>query len=200
MISERTDGVKDTPPNDKAVFAEIVDFVREKSREGKLTSRDELLLHLTDGNRLPAPAEEQATAFESSLQEAFGKNQDLQEMADPAGLIYFCSSQYMTEAYTDILIRKKGSPLDLMAGIIRENSAVYPRPIPLGTFKQPPFDMAEDDIRACLKQMANQEEYQDIRQTTTSVGTTYLFSSTHLEPDHASMLAEWLEVGQFQSP
>ena len=200
MISETKEGVKENLVKEEAVFQEIADFLRERSREGQLTSRDELLQHLTIGNKLPATPEEQAAAFESSLQEAFEKNRDLQELADPAGLIYFCSSQYMTEVYANILIRKKGSPLALMAGIIRENSAVYPRPIPLETFKQPPFDMAEDDIQACLKQMANQEEYQDIRQTRTSIGTTYLFSGTHLEPDHASMLAEWLDVGQFQSP
>jgi hypothetical protein len=153
-----------------------------------------------DGKRLPATPEEQATAFESALREAFERNQDLHEVADPNGMIQFCSSQYMTEAFANILLRKKGSPLVLMAGIVRENSAVYPRPIPLETFRQPPFDMTEDDIKTCLQQMAGQEEYRDIRQTTSSIGTIYLFSSTHLEPSHASMLAEWLDVGQYQSP
>jgi hypothetical protein len=60
--------------------------------------------------------------------------------------------------------------------------------------------MTEDDIKTCLQQMTGQEEYTDIRQTTSSIGTIYLFSSTHLEPGHASMLAEWLDVGQFRNP
>ena len=192
--------MEETPRSEEAVSQEIVNFVRDRSREGQLTSRDELLQHLIAGKKLPATPEEQATAFESALRGAFEKNQDLQEVADASGVIQFCSSQYMTEAYANILLRKKGSPLVLMAGIVRENSAVYPRPIPLETFKQPPFDMTEDDIKTSLQQMADQGEYTDIRQTTTSIGTIYLFSSTHLEPNHASMLAEWLDVGQFQSP
>ncbi len=200
MNSESKDPVQEIPPREEVTSQEIVNFLRERSREGRLTSRDELLQRLMDGKKLPETPEERVTAFESSLREAFEKNQDLQQVTDPNGVIQFCSSQYMTEAYANILLRKKGSPLALMAGIVRENSAVYPRPIPLETFKQPPFDMTEDDIQACLKQMADQEEYQDIRQTTTSIGTTYLFSSTHLEPGHASMLAEWLDVGQFKNP
>jgi hypothetical protein len=200
MNSEGKDPVKEVSHNEEIVSQEIVNFVRDRSREGQLTSRDELLLHLIDGKKLPAIPEEQVTTFGSALRVASEKNQDLQEVVDPNGMIQFCSSLYMTEAYASILLRKKGDPLVLMAGIVRENSAVYPRPIPLETFKQPPFDMTEDDIKTCLQQMTGQEEYTDIRQTTSSIGTIYLFSSTHLEPGHASMLAEWLDVGQFRNP
>ena len=182
------------------VSQEIVNFVRGRSREGQLTSRAEVFQYLIDGKKLPVSPEEQTTAFETALQGAFDKNEDLQEVADPSGLTHFCSSQYITEAYVSLLLRKKGDPLVLMAEIVRENSAVYPRPIPLETFKQPPFEMTEDEIKACLQQMGEREEYTDIRQTTTSIGTIYLFSSSHLEADHASMLAEWLDVRQYQSP
>jgi hypothetical protein len=200
MNSEGKDPVNETPQNEEIASQEIVNFVRDRSREGQLTSRDELLQHLFGGKKLPAIPQEQTTAFESALRAAFEKNQDLHEVADPNGVIQFCSSQYMTEAYANILLRKKGDPLVLMAGIVRENSAVYPRSIPLETFKQPPFDMTEDDIQTCLQQMAKEEDYTDICQTRTSIGTIYLFSSTHLEPGHASMLAEWLDVGQFRNP
>jgi hypothetical protein len=48
--------------------------------------------------------------------------------------------------------------------------------------------------------MAGAKEYQDIAQTTSSIGTVFLFSRLHLEPDYASMLAEWIDVGQSKSP
>ena len=200
MISERTVPVGETQQKEEIVAQEILNFVRDRSREGQLTSRAEVLQYLIDGKKLSASPEEQTAAFESALHRAFDKNEDLQEVADPNGLVHFCSSQHMTEAYVSILLRKKGNPLVLMAEIVRENSAVYPRPIPLETFKQPPFEMTEDEIKACLQQMGEHEEYTDIRQTTTSIGTIYLFSASHLEPDHASMLAEWLDVRQYQSP
>jgi len=48
--------------------------------------------------------------------------------------------------------------------------------------------------------MGEQREYQDIAQTVTSIGTPFLFSTRHLDPDHASALAEWQDVGQVNNP
>jgi hypothetical protein len=48
--------------------------------------------------------------------------------------------------------------------------------------------------------MAGSADYQDIAQTTSSIGTVFLFSRLYLEPDYASMLAEWIDVGQAKSP
>jgi hypothetical protein len=88
----------------------------------------------------------------------------------------------------------------LMAEIVRENSAVYPRPVPVETFSDPPFDMTEEEIKTCLARMAGQEELKDICQTTTSAGTLFLFSRLHLEPGHAAMLADWQDVGPLTDP
>ena len=40
----------------------------------------------------------------------------------------------------------------------------------------------------------------DIARTATSASGCYLYSTRHLEPDHAAVLAEWLDVGQFDNP
>jgi hypothetical protein len=48
--------------------------------------------------------------------------------------------------------------------------------------------------------MAAEEEYRDILPTTTSASRIFLYSTLHLEPEYASMLAEWLDVGQFNNP
>jgi hypothetical protein len=48
--------------------------------------------------------------------------------------------------------------------------------------------------------MKLQEEFSDIAATKTSEETIYLYSTLHLEPDYASMLDEWLDVGQYQNP
>ncbi len=189
-----------TPRQEEIVSQDIARFVRDKSREGQLAARDELLRRTTESLTLPAPPEDQVIAFESALRRALQGSEDLREAAGPGGLIYFFSSQYMTEAYANILLRKKESPLALMAGVVRENSALYPRPVALETFRRSPFDLTDDEIGTCLLQMAGNGEYADLRQTRTSIGKVYLFSSTHLEPDHAAMLAEWLDVGQFRCP
>jgi len=48
--------------------------------------------------------------------------------------------------------------------------------------------------------MDAEEEYRDIMQTTTSVSGVFLYSTLHLDSEYASMLAEWLDVGQFENP
>jgi hypothetical protein len=58
----------------------------------------------------------------------------------------------------------------------------------------------QEEILTCLEKMSDQKEYQDIAQTTTSTGTVFLYSDIYLDPGYASMLAEWLDVGQFNNP
>jgi len=48
--------------------------------------------------------------------------------------------------------------------------------------------------------MQAEEAYRDIASTTTSSSRVLLYSTLHLETDHAEMLAEWLDVGQFENP
>jgi len=106
----------------------------------------------------------------------------------------------MTETYAMILLQKQGDPLRLIAETVRENSAVYPRPVPLDIFTQPPFDLTRQEVLNDLERMAAEDEYRDIVPTTTSASRVFLYSTLHLEPEYASMLAEWLDVGQFNNP
>ena len=48
--------------------------------------------------------------------------------------------------------------------------------------------------------MAADDAYRDIARTRTSAGNAYLYSTTHLEADYASSLAEWIDVGQYDNP
>jgi hypothetical protein len=106
----------------------------------------------------------------------------------------------MSDADATLLTRKEEDLLLMMAEIIRENSAIYPRPVPLDIFVESPFDLTQEEILEGLGKMGQQSEYNDIAQTTTSIGTIFLYSNRHLDPGHASMLAEWLDVGQVNNP
>ena len=99
-----------------------------------------------------------------------------------------------------ILLQKQGDPLRLIAEIVRQSSEVYPRPVPLDIFTQPPFDLTHQEAQNRLERMAAEKEYRDIAVTTTSTSRVFLYSTLHLETEHASMLAEWLDVGQFNNP
>ena len=200
MTVEKEAGLNEINRKDGSVSDAIVYLVREKSREGQLVSREEIFKCLVDATAPALSREEEANTFETALIEVMERNEDLKEVVDPGGASHYYSAQYMSEGYAGILLRKRESPLVMIAGIVRENSAVYPRPIPLDAFKERPFEMTEAEIHACLEHMAGMDGLKDICQTTTSIGTVFLFSSLHLDQDHAVMLAEWLDVGQFQNP
>lgn len=182
---------------EKKPLAGIVERIRERSAAGQIISQEELL-------EIRPPQEPQAGgpggSEEEFLRKALEENDDLKELRDDHGKVWFYSSQWMSETYAKALVRRRGDPVVLMAETIRENSLKYPRPIPLHLFQNPPFEMDEDEIESCLAKMKDLEGYEDIAQTTTSIGTVFLYSKAHLDPDHAAMLAEWLDVGQFNNP
>ena len=176
-------------------------LIRKKSKEGRFVLAGEILSELLNRGFLESEKEENRFAEASSiLEETLNRNEDLQERKGKDGLSRYYSSLAMSEAYATLLTRKEEDLLLMMAEIIRENSAIYPRPVPVDIFIESPFDLAQEEIYECLKKMGQQAEYQDIAQTTTSIGTVFLYSSQHLDPDHASMLAEWLDVGQANNP
>ncbi len=182
------------------VGSEIANFIRTKSRSEKLVTSREIFEALGNQGILKPASGEQLQGFEAVLKGAINDNGDLKEVSDGKGKFRYYSTQSMAEPYAKILSRKGGNPVLLMAEVIRENSQRYPRPVPLELFDGPPFDLTPEEILSCLKEMAEGKDYQDIAQTTSSIGTVFLFSKLHLEPDYASMLAEWIDVGQSKSP
>jgi hypothetical protein len=134
------------------------------------------------------------------LRKVVGENEDLRELAAEDGSRSYYSSHFMTEAYAGILLQKQGNRLRLIAEIVRQNSAAYPRPVPLDLFTQPPFDLTLQEVLNGLEGMSAQDEYGDIEPTTTSTSRVFLYSTLHLDPEYASMLAEWLDVGQSNNP
>lgn len=182
------------------VGSEIANFIRTKSRSEELVTSREIFEALGNQGILKPASGEQLQGFDAVLKGAINDNGDLKEVSDGKGNSRYYSTQSMAEPYAKILSRKGGNPVLLMAEVIRENSQRYPRPVPLELFDGPPFDLTPEEILSCLKEMAEGKDYQDIAQTTSSIGTVFLFSKLHLEPDYASMLAEWIDVGQSKSP
>ncbi len=127
-------------------------------------------------------------------------NEDLHELAAQDGSRAYHSSKFMTGPYALILLQKQGDPLRLIAESVRKDCALYPRPVPLDIFTQPPFDLTPQAVLEYLERMSQKEEYRDIMPTTTSTSRVFLYSILYLESDYASMLAEWLDVGQFNNP
>jgi len=182
------------------IYTAIANVIRKGSETGQLVQFEEILTELTEQGLLTSEADGPRSHLQGDVREVVKRNEDLREIPGAHGIAYFYSTQTLSETYAVILVRKKGDPLQLIAQIVRENSSVYPRPVPLDLFRESPFDLTMEEILACLDKMGQQSEYQDIVQTTTSIGTKFLFSSRHLNPDYASTLAEWFDVGQINNP
>jgi len=182
------------------IYLAIVRIIRERSERGQLAQSKEILAEIIGQGLLKSEDGDERSHFETVLKEAVEKNKDIKEISGSDGIPCYYSALSLSETYVRILIQKKENPLSLMAEIVRENSSIYPRPVPLDIFKESPFDFTQDELIGCLKKMAEQREYQDIAQTITSIGTIFLYSTQHLEPDYASSLAEWVDVGQVYNP
>jgi hypothetical protein len=180
----------------EGVAQAIVFMIRQESEAGRLISGSEILHCLADQRRPPLQEEE----FGNHLKNVLGANVDLHELAAGSGRPYFYSSLFMTGAYAMILLQKRGDPLRFIAQTVRHNSADYTRPVPLDLFTQPPFDLTRQEVLNELERMEALEEFHDIALTMTSASSVFLYSTLYLEPGHASMLAEWIDVGQFDNP
>ncbi len=184
----------------EAAAIAIAGHIRKSSEVGQLLSEAEILRRADLQRLLTSASADPAQEVGSILREVIEESEDLHDLSAGDGARHYYSSQFMTRAYALILLQKQGDPLHLIASIVRENSALYPRPVPLDIFTQPPVDLPHQEVLNDLERMAAEEEYRDILSTTTSASRIYLYSILHLEPEHATMLAEWLDVGQFENP
>jgi len=178
----------------------VADVVREKSKAGQLVAAEQLLQGLKQGNPETANGNEDSVSPEALLIDVIAEHEDLKQIQAEDGTFFYYSSMSMSEPYARILLHKQEGAADLIAETVREDSDRYPRPTPLDVFKDPPFDMSQEELFSCLEEMSNRKEFQDISQVWTSIGHVFLYSSRYLERDYALMLAEWIDVGQFDNP
>jgi hypothetical protein len=174
----------------------VVSLIRQESRAGRLIAEAAIFHRLSEEKDPPLQAEE----IGSLLRKMMEQNKDLNELVSEEGSRHYYSAQFMTGAYAGILLKKQGDPLQLIAKIVRQNSSDYTRPVPLDLFTQPPLDLTRQEVLNDLARMEAMEEFRDIAQATTSASSVFLYSTRYLEPAHASMLAEWLDVGQTENP
>jgi hypothetical protein len=178
----------------------IARIIRERSETGQLIQFDEIWTELVEQCLVKSDAADEQANFEDMLENTVRANTDLREISAGNGIAYYYSTRSLSKAYARILVGKEEGPISVIAQVVRENSEIYPRPVPLDFFSGSPFNLTQEEILDCLEKMGEQSEYQDIARTTTSVGTVFLYSRRYLEPDYAFTLAEWLDVGQVNNP
>jgi hypothetical protein len=191
----------ETPQDWEAAANVAAQVIRQVSGTGRFASRTDVVEELEGLTLGPEAVNDVPGALEEILATALAKYPDLVPVEGAAAERRFYSSQFMTNAYAGLLLRKEGEEsFRLIAETVRENSALYPRPLPLGAFEQPPFCLSREEIRQSVERMAAHDAYRDIACTCTSAGNPYLYSTAHLDADYARSLAEWIDVGQYDNP
>lgn len=191
---------EDKIPDRPSQHQGAADIIREKSKTGQIVSAEELFLTLRGEKGSESEGAEDSVSPEALLNKVMAENKDLREVRTKEGCAFYYSSMFMSETYARLLLCKQEGPIQLVADTVREDSDRYPRPTPLAVFKEPPFDLSKEEILSCLQEMSSRVEYQDISQVSTSIGHVFLYSTRHLDRDYALMLAEWIDVGQFENP
>jgi hypothetical protein len=174
---------------------ELAELVRERTRaEAKLTPLD---IVETEGEILSREQQEELVA-QMAADEAC---QDIQVMRTSAGAILLYSSQHMTDAYAQILLRvADGNPYEQIAVPVREHSKIYPRPTSLEELKDSAYGLDPERLRVLVDEMLQMEQYADIKLVTASTGALYLYSEQHLTAPHAESLVHWQEVERYENP
>lgn len=173
----------------------IADFIRARSSARNLTALADLE---TAWNR---PGSDHSVKPEQiPIQDITLRHDDIKAVRDGDGHLFYYSERFMTGAYAKLLVLKGEGSLRMMAEVIRENSRIYFRPVPVVLFQCSPFDLQEDMIAVQLEEMIQKSLYRDIDRIITSAGNLFLYSTDHLDRDHAVMLAEWIDVGQAENP
>jgi hypothetical protein len=179
---------------------EVAEFIRESSRAGELLALADIEAEIA-GQTIPvSEGTTEQVQILALIQEAIFSHDDIGVILDDSGGAWYFSERFMTGAYARVLLLKGEGPLKMMAEVIREHSRVYPRPVPLALFQCSPFNLSNDEIALCLKEMMDKPPYRDIAHLTTSIGNLFAYSTDHLDANYASMLAEWADVGQVENP
>jgi hypothetical protein len=114
---------------------------------------------------------------------------------------YLFSTKFMTRRYAEsAALALTGKSSKIIVETVRYESATYPRPTMVETFRQSPYSLSPLQIETAITEIINSTSYPDIAKVTASDGSVFLFSSEHIHPDQAQSLAEWIAIGDSENP
>ena len=174
---------------------EIANKVREDSKN---------LRNLTNLDSLVAlfPAGTEAAKVESILldMQQDERYSDIRKIAT-FSTVYLYSTGYMTDSYADILSKAKADDKCItIAGTVREEARIYPRPTNIEFFKNPLFNIKPDELETYFTKTLERPEFKDIKLVTASTGARYLYSDLYMKEEYVKSLIEWEEVGRLDNP
>ena len=111
---------------------------------------------------------------------------------------YLYNSRIMSETYAEILFHNEEQDYSgQVLQTVRRESRLYPRTTAIARFLEPPYLIPEDLLPGIVESLLS--EGGPLEKCRASNGAEHLFSPKHLVRSQAEYLAEWEEVGVFES-
>lgn len=113
---------------------------------------------------------------------------------------YLYDSEVMTDAFARwAFLAAEDDPVTTFVECVREESSVYPRPMPVSTLENKPFCMTAEAVEEAFAAAREQGRADDIERICASNGEVYFYSTRYLTPRQAESLAEWAAVERFRN-
>lgn len=113
---------------------------------------------------------------------------------------YLYDRAAMTDAYAHwAFLAAEDDPVATFLDCVREESRVYPRPLPMKSLANEPLCLDAAAVEAAYEAARADAANADIERIEASNGDVYFFSTRHLEPAYAQSLAEWASVERFRN-
>lgn len=108
---------------------------------------------------------------------------------------YLYSREFMTDNYAHwSYLAHEDNAVVTLVDCAREESRVYPRPMPAESMKNPPFNMSDEQITETWRIIEESGEFPDMATVSASNDEVYYFSTEYLSSAYAQSLAEWASV------
>lgn len=136
------------------------------------------------------------------------------ETAEPAELAIDCSDvvalegrycsywydrRFMTDAFAHwSFLAAENDDVVTFVDCVREESRTYPRPMPVETLQNDPFNFTSERVFDAWRKVQEAGSYPDIHRIAASNGDPYFFSDKYLDSKYAQSLAEWAAVERKQ--
>ena len=173
------------PPEPEKTKAQLLaDFIRERARSALITPK-QLIAREEEGDVEALIAEMQADAGCADIRTVEGKKD-----------IYFYSDEVMANNYAKIaMLTIEKDDARTVAEMVRFNCKAFPTPTPVYYFARQPFFLDKDRMEMIIRQMREDESYQDIRECFAEInGEKYLYSIDLMSEKYAKALANSAEA------
>lgn len=115
--------------------------------------------------------------------------------------IYLYSKALMSHSFAHALYQTaEDSDVATFVDVVRTESRVYPRPVAVDIFMNPPYLWSVSKTMDVYCQVTESGSFKDIRMTRTSTGAPYFYSDLYLSEAQGKALAEWYGVERGKNP